>query len=83
VPPIECVDLNLDAYAGQSLIVDILEYDFEKRGDMVLFSYSGKRNGKFDGGPENPKDQVLIMGGKADLVYDDDAKTVKLTNFSR
>jgi len=83
VTPIECVDLNLDAYTGENLIVDIMEYDFEKRGDIVLFCYSGKRNGKFDGGPENPKPQVLIMGGKADLVYDDAAKTVKLTNFSR
>ena len=83
VTPIECRDLNLNAYAGENLIVDIMEYDFEKRGDMVLFSYSGKRNGKFDGGPENPKPQVLVMGGKADLVYDDAAKNVKLTNLSR
>jgi len=83
VTPVECVDLNLDAYAGESLIVDIMEYDSEERGDLVLFSYSGKRNGEFNGGPENPKPQVLIMGGKADLVYDDAAKQVKLTNFRR
>ena len=83
VTPVECQDLNLDAYAGENLIVDVMEYEFEKRGDLVLFSYSGTRNGKFDGGPENPKPQVLIMGGKADLVYDDAAKKVKLTNFSR
>jgi len=83
VTPVECVDLNLDAYAGENLIVDIMEYDLEKRGDLVLFSYSGKRNGKFDGGPDNPNPQVLIMGGKADLVYDDAAKKIKLTNFRR
>ena len=81
VTPVKCRDLNLDAYAGENLIVDITEYDSEKRGDLVLFSYSGNRNGKFDGGPENPKPQVLIMGGKAELVYDDAAKNVKLTNF--
>ncbi|MHC4679666.1 MAG: glycoside hydrolase family 28 protein [Planctomycetota bacterium] len=81
VTPVQCQDLNLDAYMGENLIVDASAYDFAKNGDLVLFSYTGTRNGEFDGGPENPKPQVLIMGAKAELVYDDDAKKVKLTNF--
>ncbi|MCH9022381.1 MAG: glycoside hydrolase family 28 protein [Planctomycetes bacterium] len=81
VAPVECQDLNLDAYTGEFLVVDISAYDSDKNGDLVLFSYRGTRNGEFDGGPENPKAQVTIIGGKADLVYDDAAKKIKLTNF--
>jgi len=81
VTPVQCQDLNLDAYTGEFLVVDISAYDSAKNGDLVLFSYRGVRNGEFDGGPENPKPQVTIIGGKADLVYDDAAKKIKLTNF--
>ena len=77
----QCVDLNLDAYAGEFLVVDVSAYDYAKNGDLVLFSYSGARKDKFDGGPEKPQAQVKIIGAKADVVYDDDAKKVKLTNF--
>ncbi len=34
-----------------------------------------------DRGPEKPEPQVKIIGAQADLVYDDDAKKIKLTNF--
>ncbi len=81
VTAVQCVDLNLDAYTGEFLIVDVSAYDYAKNGDLVLFSYTGTRTDKFDGGPENPKPQVMIMGAKAKLVYDDAAKKVKLTNF--
>ena len=81
VTPVQCNDLNLDAYTGEKLIVDVSAYDYAKHGDLVLFSYTGTRKGKFDGGPENPKPQVTIIGAKADLVYDDAGKKIKLTNF--
>ena len=68
VTPIQCQDLNLDAYTGEYLIVDISAYDAEKNGDLVLFIYRGNRNGEFDGGPENPNPQVTIVGGNADVV---------------
>ena len=51
--------------------------------DLVLFSYTGTRKGEFDGGPENPRAQVTLIGAQADLVYDDAGKQVKLTNFRR
>ena len=81
VAPVHCHDLNLDAYSGEFLVVNVLAYDFEKHGDLVLFSYTGTRKGVFDGGPENPGAQVTVIGAKADVVYDDAAKKVKLTNF--
>ena len=81
VTPVQCRDLLLASYTGEKLIVDVTNYDYAANGDLVLFSYTGTRKGKFDGGPENPKPQVLIMGGKADLVYDDVGKKIKLTNF--
>ena len=81
VTPIQCQDLNLNSYLGEYLVVDVTAYDAEKNGDLVLFAYRGLRNGEFDGGPENTKPQVTIIGAKADLVYDDAGKQVKLTNF--
>jgi hypothetical protein len=81
VTPVQCQDLNLDAYAGEYLIVDVTTYDFETNGDLVLFAYRGQRNGVFDGGPENPQAQVTVIGAQADIVYDDQTKQVKLTNF--
>ena len=68
-------------HMGEFLIVDVSAYDYAKSGDLVLFSYSGARKDKFDGGPEKPEAQIKIIGAKADVVYDDDAKKVKLTNF--
>ncbi|MCH7558536.1 MAG: glycoside hydrolase family 28 protein [Planctomycetes bacterium] len=81
VTPVQCQDLNLDAYIGEKLIVDVSAYDYAKNGDLVLFSYTGTRKGEFDGGPEKPTPQVSIIGAKADLVYDDVGKKIKLTNF--
>jgi hypothetical protein len=81
VASVQCDDLNLDAYAGEFLIVDVSAYDYAKNGDLVLFSYTGVRKGEFDGGPEKPAAQVTIIGAKADLVYDDAGKKIKLTNF--
>ena len=81
VTPIRCQDLNLDAYMGEHLIVDVSAYDYATNGDLVLFSYRGIRKSEFDGGPEKPEAQVKIIGANADLVYDDDTKKIKLTNF--
>ena len=81
VTPVQTKDLLLDAYIGEKLIVDVSAYDYAKHGDLVLFSYTGVRKGKFDGGPEKPTPQVSIIGAKADLVYDDAGKKIKLTNF--
>ncbi|MCK4293515.1 MAG: hypothetical protein KAY65_09990, partial [Planctomycetes bacterium] len=81
VTPVQCKDLLLDAYIGEKLIVDVSAYDYAKHGDLVLFSYTGTRKGEFDGGPEKPTPQVTIIGAKADLVYDDAGKKIKLTNF--
>ncbi|MBW8035965.1 MAG: glycoside hydrolase family 28 protein, partial [Planctomycetes bacterium] len=81
VTPIECKDVNLKTSDGETLIVDVSNYDYKKNGDLVLFSYTGTRTGKFDGGPENPTPQVTIIGGNAELVYDDAEKKIKLTNF--
>jgi hypothetical protein len=39
------------------------------------------RSVTFDGGPEKPAPRVKIIGPKADLVYDDAGKQIKLTNF--
>jgi hypothetical protein len=81
VAAVQCVDLNLNAYTGEFLVVDVSAYDYAKNGDLVLFSYTGTRRDKFDGGPEKPAAQVTVIGAKADLVYDDAGKKVKLTNF--
>jgi len=81
VTPIECKDVLLNSYLGESLIVDVTNYDYAANGDLVLFSYTGTRTGEFDGGPEKPAPQVTIIGAKADLVYDDAGKKIKLTNF--
>jgi len=81
VTPIQCQDLNLDAYTGEKLIVDVSAYDYATNGDLVLFSFRGTRKSGFDGGYEKPEPQVTIIGAKADLVYDDTAKKIKLTNF--
>jgi hypothetical protein len=81
VTPVHCNDLNLNAYMGEHLVVDVSAYDYAEHGDLVLFSYTGTRKGEFDGGPEKPEPQVKIIGAKADLVYDDEAKKVKQTNF--
>ncbi|UCD00147.1 MAG: glycoside hydrolase family 28 protein [Phycisphaerales bacterium] len=81
VTPIQCQDLNLDAYMGERLIVDVSAYDYTTHGDLVLFAYRGTRKSGFDGGFEKPQAQVKIIGAQADIVYDDDAKQVKLTNF--
>ncbi len=81
VTPIQCQDLNLDSYMGEKLIVDVSAYDYAKNGDLVLFSYRGTRKSEFDGGYEKPEHQVTIIGAKAELVYDDAAKKIKLTNF--
>ena len=81
VTPIKCANLLLNSYLGESLVVDVSAYDPATNGDLVLFTYSGSREGKFDGGPENPEPRVTIMGARADLVYDDDGKRVTLTNF--
>ena len=81
VTPVKCQDLNLDSYTGEYLVVDVSAYDATTNGDLVLFSYRGIRNGKFDGGPENPRPQVTVIGAKADLIYDDIAKQIKLTNI--
>jgi len=81
VTPVQCKDLLLDAYTGEKLIVDVSAYDYAKHGDLVLFSYTGVRKGEFDGGSEKPTPQVTIIGAKADLVYDDAGKRIRLTNF--
>jgi hypothetical protein len=81
VTPIQCQDLNLDAYMGERLVVDVSAYDYATNGDLVLFAYRGTRKSEFDGGPEKPEAQVKIIGTNADLVYDDAGKKIKLTNF--
>ncbi len=81
VTPVQCSDMLLASYMGEKLIVDVSAYDYAKNGDLVLFSYTGTRKGEFDGGPEKPAAQVTIIGAKADLVYDDAGKKIKLTNF--
>ncbi len=79
--PIECADIELDSYLGERLIVDVSKYDFRSHGDLVLFRFTGTRKGAFDGGPEDPSARVDIIGAKAHLVYDDDSKQIRLTNF--
>jgi hypothetical protein len=81
VTPIQTKDLLLDSYIGENLVVDVSKYDYKTNGDLVLFSYTGVRKGEFDGGPEKPTPQVTIIGAKAELVYDDAGKKIKLTNF--
>ena len=81
VTPIQCHDLNLDAYMGEKLIVDVSAYDYATNGDLVLFSYRGTRKSEFDGGPEKLEPQVTIIGAQAELVYDDAGKKIKLANF--
>ncbi len=83
VTPIQCKDVTLDSYIGEKLIVDVSKYDYAKNGDLVLISYTGTRKGKFDGGQEKPGPQVTIIGGSAEVVYDDAAKQIKLTNFGQ
>ena len=79
--PIQCKDVKLTGYLGQHLIVDVSEYDYAANGDLTLVSYTGTRTGKFDGGLKKPGPQVTIIGAKADIVYDDAGKKIKLTNF--
>jgi hypothetical protein len=81
VTPVQCQDLNLDAYMGEHLIVDVTAYDYTNNGDLVLFAYRGTRKSKFDGGYEKPDSQVEVIGAQADIIYDDAAKQVKLTSF--
>ncbi|MFQ6008859.1 MAG: glycoside hydrolase family 28 protein [Candidatus Zixiibacteriota bacterium] len=81
VTPIQCKDVQLNSYLGETLIVDVTNYDYTTNGDLVLFSYTGTRTGKFDGDPEKPTPRVTVIGAKADLVYDDAGKKIKLTNF--
>jgi hypothetical protein len=81
VTPVQCKDILLASYMGEKLIVDVSAYDYAQHGDLVLFSYTGLRKGKFDGGFEKPTPQVTVIGAKADLVYDDAGKKIKLTNF--
>ena len=71
IAPVQCKDVQLD---GEKLIVDVTRYDYAANGDLVLFSYTGS-------GPEKPGLQVTVIGAKADLVYDDAGKKIKLTNF--
>jgi hypothetical protein len=66
---------------GEHLVVDVSAYDYATNGDLVLFSYRGTRKSGFDGGYEKPEPQVTIIGAKAELVYDDAGKKIKLTNF--
>jgi hypothetical protein len=81
VTPIRCQDLNLDSYMGEHLVVDVSAYDYATNGDLVLFSYRGTRKSGFDGGYEGPEAQVKIIGAQADILYDDDEKQIRLTNF--
>ena len=71
ISPVQCKDVQL---GGEKLIVDVTKYDYAKNGDLVLISYTGS-------GPEKPGPQVTVIGAKADLVYDDAGKKIKLTNF--
>ena len=71
IAPVKCKDVQLN---GKKLIVDVTRYDYKKNGDLVLFSYTGS-------GPEKPGLQVTVIGAKADIVYDDAGKKIKLTNF--
>jgi polygalacturonase len=81
VTPIQCQDLNLDSYMGERLVVDVSAYDYAANGDLTLFSFRGTRKSGFDCGFEKPDAQIEIIGARADLVYDDNAKKIKLTNF--
>ncbi len=83
VTPIQCKDVKLESYMGEKLIVNVSRYNYKKNGDLVLFSYTGTRTGKFDGGLEDPTPKIIIIGDGADVVYDDAAKKIKLTNFGR
>ena len=67
--------------ADADLVVDVSAYDYITNGDLVLFSYRGTRKSGFDGGYEKPEAQVKIIGARADIVYDDDTKQIRLTNF--
>ena len=80
VTPVQCQDLNLDAYMGERLVIDVSAYDYTTHGDLVLFVYRGTRKSEFDGGYEKPEAQVEIIGARADLVYAAEKK-IKLTNF--
>ena len=74
IAPVQCKDVQLN---GEKMIVDVTRYDYAANGDLVLFSYTGS-------GPEKPGSQeVTIIGGNAELVYDDAAKQIKLTNFGQ
>ena len=63
------------------MIGDVTASDAETYGELVLVAHRVPRKGEFDGGPENPKPQVTIIGAKADVVYDDARKQIRLTNF--
>ncbi len=78
IAPVQSKDVHLN---GEKLIVDVTRYDYAANGDLVLFSYTGTRTGKFDGGAKKPGPQVTVIGAKADIVYDDAGKKIKLTNF--
>jgi len=80
VTPVRCGDVELESYLGSTLEVDVSRYDHAANGDLVLFSYTGTRKGKFADGSGKPR--VKIIGGAAELVYDDAGKRIKLT-FSR
>jgi len=74
IVPVRCKDLQL---SGEKIIVDVTRYDYAKNGDLVLISYTGNS-------PEKPGSQeVTVIGANAKLVYDDAAKQIKLTGFSR
>ena len=79
IAPLQCKDLQLAELDGKNLIVDVTKYDYMTGGDLVLFSYTGTRSGKSEGGSE----KVRVVGAQAELVYDDANKQVKLTNFRR
>ena len=78
IASMQCKDVKLD---GEKLIVDVTRYNYAAKGDLTLVSYTGTRTGKFDGGLKKPGPQVTLIGAKADIVYDDAGKKIKLTNF--
>ncbi|MHC4199009.1 MAG: glycoside hydrolase family 28 protein [Planctomycetota bacterium] len=80
VTPVQCRDVELASYLVSTLEVDVSRYDHAANGDLVLFSYTGTRNGRFADGSGKPR--VKIIGGAAELVYDDAGKKIKLT-FSK
>ena len=59
------------------------KYDFAANGDLVLIAYTGTRGGNSERAPERPESLVSVIGAKADLLFDDARKEIKLTNFRR